>query len=990
MDARTFGGAMQSTRETISRCSCGRARLASQSDSFRPQVCDADAQGDSMRKSLASGVTAAVLAFASAPEVRAADDIDIPFTRFSLPNGLAVVVSEDHKAPVVALSVWYHVGSADEPKGKTGFAHLFEHLMFQGSENHPDEYFRPFELAGATDQNGTTWFDRTNYFETVPTTAFDMALWMESDRMGHLLGAIGQKDLDEQRGVVQNEKRQGENQPYGRVDERITSNAFPANHPYHHDTIGSMKDLDAASLDDVKHWFGAFYGAANVTVVVVGDITPEIAKAKVLEYFGDIPAGPPVARQQPWTAPRTQSARDTMQDQVAQTRIYREWNVPHDGDAEATELDLAAAVLGGGKTSRLYERLVYTDKLADSVEVGVEAFALASQFKLQVDVKKGVDPAKVEAAVADEWTKFLKNGPTADELSRVKVGTRAAFIRGLEKVNGKASILAEGQVYRGDPGAYKIDLALIDAATPASVLAAAKKWIARGDYTLTVTPAAKGADVAADDEMEKSGRPALAGRPDPVLPPKQDTRVSESSIDRKKGVPVVASFPDLTFPALQHGKLKNGIPVVLAERHAIPVVQMQLIADAGYAADQGRKLGTAAFTMTMLDEGTKELDSLEVARRAERLGAEIGTGSSLDSSSVKLNALSSQLDPSLELYADIIRNAAFREGDIARIRSQWLARIAQEKTQPTGLALRTLPPLLYGEGHAYAIPFTGSGTEASIASLTADDLHGYVNDFIRPDNATILVAGDTTLAAIIAKLDAAFGDWRAPASAIPKKNIANVEAPKQPRVYLMDKAGASQSLILAGVVAPSTKTPNDLQIQTMNGAFGGSFTSRLNMNLREDKHWAYGAGSFMSNAIGQRPYILYAPVQTDKTGESVAEMLRETKDLVGTKPLTHEEIDKIKVGDVRSMPGQYQTTSAVLGAMAGITLYGRPDDYVQTLKGRIEAQTDASVQAAAMEVVKPQSLTWVVVGDLKKIEKPIRDLKVGDVKVVDADGKTLR
>jgi predicted Zn-dependent peptidase len=945
-----------------------------------------------MRKHLATGLAAAflTLGFGAGAHAAATDTVDIPFTRFVLPNGLTVVVSEDHKAPVVAVSVWYHVGSADEPKGKTGFAHLFEHLMFQGSENHKDEFFRPFELAGATDQNGTTWFDRTNYFETVPTTALDMALWMESDRMGHLLGAIGQHELDEQRGVVQNEKRQGENQPYGRVDERIAANAFPANHPYHHDTIGSMKDLDAASLADVKQWFGAYYGAANVTVAVVGDITPDVAKAKMLAYFGDIPAGPPVARQQPWTAARTESTRDTMQDHVAQTRITRQWNVPGFGDADESQLELAAAVLGGGKTSRLYERLVYKDKLADNVEVGVESFALASQFKLQVDVKKGVDAAKVEAAVGDEWRKFLKDGPSEDELARVKVGTRAHFIRALEKVNHKATILAEGQVYRGDPAAYKTDLAQAEAATPASVLAAAKKWIARGDYTLTVTPAAKDADFSADDEMEKTGRAEASGRPEATLPRKQDFKTVKSGIDRAKGVPNVATFPDLTFPKLERGKLKNGITVVLAQRHTIPVVQMQLQFDAGYSSDQGRKLGTSAFTMAMLDEGTKELDSLEIARRAERLGAEIGAGSSLDSSSANLNALSSQLEPSLKLYADVVRNAAFRDADIARIRGQWLARIAQEKTQPTGLALRTLPPLLYGAGHAYAIPFTGSGTEASIQSLSADDMRGYVRDFIRPDNATILVAGDTTLDAIVDKLNAVFGDWPSPASQTPKKNITNVAAPRAPRVFLLDKPGALQSMILAGVVAPSTKAANNLQIQTMNGAFGGSFTSRLNMNLREDKHWAYGAFSFLSNAIGQRPFMLYAPVQTDKTAESVAEILRESKDVIGAKPLTREEIDKIKVGDVRSLPGEYQSTGAVLGALSSIKLYDRPDDYVQTLKPRIEAQTDAAVQAAAKEVIQPDALTWIVVGDLKKIEQPVRNLKIGEVKVIDADGKIVR
>ncbi|WP_395680193.1 M16 family metallopeptidase [Dokdonella sp.] len=945
-----------------------------------------------MRKLLAHALAATFLTLGLAGTTRASvgDAVDIPFTRFTLPNGLSVVVSEDHKAPVVAVSVWYHVGSADEPAGKTGFAHLFEHLMFQGSENHKDEFFRPFELAGATDQNGTTWFDRTNYYETVPTTALDMTLWMESDRMGHLLGAIGQKDLDEQRGVVQNEKRQGENQPYGRVDQRVAANAFPANHPYHHDTIGSMKDLDAASLADVKHWFQGYYGAANVTVALVGDITPELAKAKMLEYFGDIPAGPPVARQQPWTAPRTESTRDTMTDHVAQTRIVREWNVPGLADPEEGELELAAAVLGGGKTSRLYERLVYKDKLVDDVSVGVQSFALASMLQLQADVRNGVDPAKVEAAIAEEWAKFLKDGPTDDELARVKVDTRAHFIRTLEKVNSKASILAEGQVYRGDPGAFRDDLARLDAATPASVLAAAKKWISKGDYTLTVTPAAKDDKAEPADEMEKPGRAAIAGRPDAKQPPKQDFTLAKTAVDRSKGVPSVAAFPDLTFPKLQRGKLKNGIPVVLAERHAIPVVQIQLLFDAGYASDQGRKLGTSAFTMAMLDEGTKELDSLEIARRAERLGAVIGASSGLDSSSASLNALNSQLEPSLELFADVVRNAAFRDSDIARIRGQWLARIAQEKTQPTGLALRSLPPLLYGAGHAYAIPFTGSGTEASITSLDAGDMRAYVRDFIRPDNATILVAGDTTLEAIVAKLDTAFGDWKAAATPVPKKNIANVDVPKQVRVFLLDKPGAPQSLILAGVVAPSTKAPNNLEIQTMNGAFGGSFTSRLNMNLREGKHWAYGAGSFLSNAIGQRPFLMYAPVQTDKTAQSVAEILRESQELIGTKPLTHDEIDKIKLGDVRSLPGEYQTTSAVLGALGGITLYGRPDDYVQTLKGRIEAQTDPAVQAAAKEIVRPDALTWIVVGDLAKIEAGVRALKLGEVKVIDSDGKVVR
>ncbi|HJP99240.1 MAG TPA: pitrilysin family protein [Rhodanobacteraceae bacterium] len=921
----------------------------------------------------------------------AGDKIDIPYTRFTLPNGLTVVVSEDHKAPIVAVSVWYHVGSAYEPDGKTGFAHLFEHLMFSGSEDHKGSYFKPFELVGATGMNGTTWLDRTNYFETVPTTALDMALWMESDRMGHLLGAIGQKELDIQRGVVQNEKRQDENQPYGRVYENIQANAFPANHPYHHDTIGSMADLDAASLNTVKQWFRDYYGAANTTLVLVGDITPAQAREKATEYFGDIPAGPRVPRPQAWIAPNTTSTHGTMTDNVAQTRIYREWNTPglDSPGHDRLMLDLAAQVLGGSKTSRLYQRLVYKDKLADDVSVGSMTFELANMTLLQVDVKKGVDPAKVDAAVADEWAKFLKDGPSLDELARAKTTYQASTIRSLEQIggfSGKAVTLAEGQVYRGDPGAWKKDYDITMAATPAEVKAAADRWLSKGDYTLTVVPG----KVEAKDMATEAGRAAIPGRPADQLSPRGDYTVAKSDVDRSRGVPKVTAFPGLTFPKLQHGKLKNGIEVVLAERHSIPAVQVEALFDAGYAADQGRKLGTSSFTMGMLDEGTGDLDSVEIAKRKQRLGAEIATGCDLDTCNAWMSALDANLADSLALYADIIRNPAFRDADVSRLRGQWLASIAQEKTQPTALALRLLPPILYGKGNAYAIPFTGSGTESSIRALTTADMRAFVHDYIRPDNMEILVAGDTTLDAIIPQLEKAFGDWKAPVTPIPAKNLARVDYPATSSVYLVNRPGAQQSVIIAGLVSPSTKASNNLEIGTMNGAFGGTFTSRLNMNLREDKHWAYGAFSFSPGAVGQRPFLMYAPVQTDKTAPSAEEVLREARALVGDKPLTDKEIQKIEDNDIRRMPGQYETTRAVLNAMEGIVKYDRPDDYVQTLKGRIEGQKDAEVNAAAKEVVRPDHLTWVIVGDLSKIEQPVRALNLGEVHVIDAEGNPVK
>lgn len=916
---------------------------------------------------------------------------DIAYSRFTLANGLTVVVHEDHKAPVVAVSIWYHIGSGDEPAGKTGFAHLFEHLMFSGSENRKGTYFQPFEKVGATDMNGTTWFDRTNYFETVPTTALDTALWMESDRMGHLLGAIGQGELDTQRGVVQNEKRQGENRPYGRVDQNILSNLFPANHPYQHDTIGSMEDLDAASLDDVKQWFHDNYGAANTTLVLAGDITVAQARAKAEQYFGDIPAGKPVPRQQPWITALPQQTRGVQHDHVSQPRIYRTWVAPQLGTDDAIQLDLATTVLGGGKTSRLYQRLVYQDKLVDDVSASIQPFALASQLQIQADVKEGVDPAKVEAAIADELKKFLAEGPTADELQRAQVTYRAGFVRGLEKVGGfggKAVILAEGQVYRKDPGAYKQDLQRGQAATVASVKQASNTWFGKGDYLLTVLPAAAGFDPVAEDKAIKP-LPAAPGKPAPTLPAPAKYSVAKSQVDRSAGVPETSQFPDLSFPSLQRGKLKNGIEVILAERHTIPVTQVELLFNAGYAADQGHKLGTASFTAALMNESTRSLDSVEVAQRRQRLGAITGVDCSLDNCSASLNALNDQLQPSLQLFSDIVRNPAFKSEDIERVRGQWLAGIAQEKTQPMGLALRTLPPLLFGTSHAYGIPFTGSGTESAIKGLSATDLSGFHDAWLRPDNVRILVAGDTTLAQIIPQLDAAFGDWQAPSTAIPKKNVADVARQAKPRVFLINRADAPQSLILAGLVAPSTRAPDNLAIGVANGAFGGTFTSRLNMNLRENKRWAYGAQSMLIDAQGQRPFLFYAPVQTDKTAESANEVFKEASAVIGGTPLTADEVEKIKNQRIRALPGSFETTRAVLGAIEGIVQYDRPDDYVQTLKARLEQIDQTAAQAAIKEIVAPEAMTWVIVGDLKQIEAPVRALKLGDVQVLDVDGKVV-
>ena len=933
---------------------------------------------------LALATTIGGFAFAPMPLLAAPTAaVDIAYEQFTLANGLRVIVHTDRKAPIVAVNVWYHVGSKDEPAGRSGFAHLFEHLMFNGSENHPGEYFEPFEMVGATDMNGTTNSDRTNYFQNVPTTALDMALWMESDRMGHLLGAIDQKTLDEQRGVVQNEKRQGENQPYGQVWEKLGKAMYPKGHPYHHSVIGSMADLNAASLDDVKNWFRTWYGPNNAVLVLAGDIDLATAKAKAAQYFGDIPATPTMAQPKIDVARRSASTRELMQDKVPQARIYRLWNAAQTGTTDIDQLQLFAQVLGGSKSSRLDKRLLHEDKLVDSVSAGAYASQLGSNFVITADVKQGVDPAKVEAIIDEELKKLVAQGPTATELSQAKTVLRAGFVRGVERIGGfggKADALAECAIYVGNPGCFRDTLKTLDSTQPADLKAMGSKWLSKGDHTLVVTP---GERIALVEE------PAVT--PAPLALPAVDAQYQTvaSTVDRKVGVPVPTDFPELKFPTLQRATLHNGTKVILAERHDIPVVQFNLLLDGGYKADQGAKLGTSSFAMGMLDEGAGQYDSLGFGNRAEALGANLGAGVSLDGGSAYLSALTDQLDASLDLFADMLRSPRFEQAEIDRIKASWIAGIKQEKARPNTAALRVLPPLLYGEGHAYAIPFTGSGTEASIAALTRADLVAYHRDWVRPENATLVVVGDTTMAQIVPLLENHLGDWKGEGAGKAGVAVTQVARPGAPRVFLIDQPGAVQANIFTGHLMPSTKDANATQLEMANEVIGGSFTARLNMNLREDKHWSYGARTSLSNAIGQRPWLAVAPVQIDKTADSLKEIQREISDYAsGKTPPTAAEIAKIKANEIRSLPGAYETAAAIAGTIVSNVRYDRPDDYVARRNAEIEALTPEQVALAA-KAIDPNALTWVVVGDLKQIEAPVRALKLGVVQVLDADGKPV-
>jgi predicted Zn-dependent peptidase len=922
------------------------------------------------------------------PVAQLVRQIDIPFEQFTLDNGLKVVVHEDRKAPVVAISIWYNVGSKDEPKGKTGFAHLFEHLMFNGSENSPGDYFEPLREIGATDFNGTTWFDRTNYFQTVPRPALERGLFLEADRMGHLLGAITQEKLTNQIGVVQNEKRQGDNEPYGLVEYAQLEALFPEGHPYHHSTIGSMADLDTATLEDVKNWFRSRYGPNNAVLVIAGDVSAAEVRPMVEKHFGGIPRGPvnnPAKADVPTLpAPRA----EVMTDRVANTRLYRNWIVPGMLDDAAVQLDVAAGVLGGLASSRLDNELVRKDQSAVGVRAYILPFHRVSQFEIQVDVKPGTDANLVSTRLDQIVADLIANGPTEDEVQRVVMSDVAGRIRGLEQVGGfggKAVALAEGALYANDPEYYKKQLLAYGRVTPATVRAAMQKWLTRPVYALRVEPGERKAYEEAKGSRggAASQRPRYYRQPEPGEKPlaplpfvalAEDAPGSAPLSYQKLPMPEVGTISNLDFPDIERARLSNGIPVVYARRTAVPVVRVAVEFDAGVAADPANALGTQSLMLSLIEEGTTSRNSVQLAEQQERLGAVIETETSLDRTAVDLAALTPNLGLSLDLLADVVRNPAFEPGEVERLRAQQLAAIDQELTEPNGLGARVLPPVLFGANHPYGRPSSGSGDKEVVARLTRDDLIRFHQTWLRPDNATIFAVGDLPLAELVPMLEARFGDWTPPAAPKGIKNFAATPPAPRPRIVLVNRPQSPQSLILAGAVLPVRGTDDVLTLNAANEVLGGNFLSRINMDLRETKGWSYGSRSNIGMREQLVPYLINAPVQADKTGPAIRALMDQLSGFLGNKGLTDVELTRMINGNTRQLAGQFETSGAVLNALRSNALYHRPDNYWEAIADRYRGLTITTIDQAARKVIDPKKMVWVVVGDAAKVRPQLTGL----------------
>jgi zinc protease len=880
-------------------------------------------------------------------------EIDIPYTKYVLDNGLTLIVHTDDTAPVVHFNIWYHVGSKNEPQGQTGFAHLFEHLMFQGSENFNDDYFQATRQLGATQQNGTTSNDRTNYFQTVPKEALDAILWLESDRMGHFLGAVDQARLDEQRGVVQNEKRQGDNQPYAIARDLIIHATYPNEHPYGHSVIGSMEDLDAATLEQAREWFEKYYGASNAVIALAGDITPEEALAKVERYFGWVPAGEPVAHPKTWIVRNTGEQREVAYDRVSAPRLYKVWSMPNFGSTEGAQLDVFANLLAGDRTARLTRRLVYEEQIATQVSAAAAESEIAGQFQIIVQGQPDADMTRIEAIVDEEVARLIAEGPTESELEKVRADYVSGQVRQLEQINSKASILATSETYFGDPGRWKQLFEIYRSATGPEIQAAAREWLTDGSYALTILPF--------------------------------EYRATGQDVDRSN-MPVPDEVALAEFPPVQRTRLSNGIDVLLVERRQAPVVSIDLVIDTAYGPDfAAEEPGLGGLAVALMDEGTQSRDALELADELIRIGARLGVGGGGQQSTVSVNALKPTLDQALDIFADVTLNPAFRPEDVERVRAQQIAGLRSARLNPASIAGRVMSKIVYGESH----PFGRLETEGSLAAITREDLAAFHARWFAPQNATLIVVGDTTLAEITPKLEAALGGWRNPGAASPIE-IALPQMAGAPVVYLVDRPGSPQSYILAGLPAAPRDPATDAEffITAFNTSFGGNFTSRINMNLREDKGWSYGVNSGVGGGRGPRLFRITAQVQTDKTKESIQELLKELDDALLNRPLTAAEIATSQNNIIMGLASRWQSSAAVAASLDEMITYGLPDAYFDDYASKVQGVTPEQALAAGQSLIPSRNFAWVVVGDRAEVAPGLHELGM-EVRVIDADGNPL-
>jgi zinc protease len=886
----------------------------------------------------------------------------IDFNKFTLANGLDVLLHEDHKLPVVHVNLWYHVGSKNERTGKTGFAHLFEHMMFEGSRNLKGEYVSLMEKAGANifqgGVNGTTDFDRTNYFETVPSGSLELVLWAESDRMAYLLDALTQENLDNQRDVVKNERRQGmDNVPYGRAMEMLFENLFPKGHPYSWHIIGKMEDLDNASRDDVGEFFRTYYTPNNCTLVIAGDFDPNEARRLVETYFGPIAPGPPLARPERYVVALESNRRLVVKDRVPQERLYLTWPTVPFFEADDAALDILSNVLSEGKNSRLYKRMVYDEQVASEVSAFNYSLEIAGLMGVIATARPGVPLAKLESLIHEEISRVAKEGPTEEELDRIKAKREFDFVSGLERIGGfggKADRLAMYNTYLGAPDFIREDYERYQNLGCEDIRSAAESYLLTKHH-LAMSFVPESANIPSVSEPDRTQQPGI--QPSSHFAP-----------------PVVAS-----------DKLDNGLVIRVVERQEIPKLAVGLMVKVGAASDAMGKAGLASMTAEMLDEGTETRSALQIEADLERMGSYLSTGSSREWSLVSLDTLERHLPASMELMADVLLRPTFPPEELERLRKQVLDAILQEKANPNATAGRVVRKVLFGETHPYGWPV--GGDESSVEGLQSGDLKTFYSNNYTPSEACLIMVGDVSPEKAKELAARYFADWKN--AAPPEQRVEPVRLSGK-KAYVVDRAGAAQSEVRLAMLAPPRLTEDYFALQILNNVLGGGFSSRLNLNLRENKGYTYGAFSALRFGKYQSLFLGIAPVESKVTKEAVEELLSEFEALASwSRPVTQKELDDAKATLIRGYAQRFETLAQIAGEIAELDGFGLSMDELGRYTSGIDGVDLSRVQKAAKDYITIKDCALVVVGDAAQIEPGLQSLDFGDVVRLDVDGNPV-
>lgn len=905
------------------------------------------------------------------------DEIVIPYKKFKLDNGLTVVVHEDKSDPVVYTDVTYHVGSAREEIGRSGFAHFFEHMMFQGSDNVADEeHFKTVSEAGGT-LNGTTNSDRTNYFETVPSNQLEIALWLEADRMGWLLDAVTQEKFEIQRSTVKNERGQNyDNRPYGMVGEVSSQALYPHGHPYSWPTIGYLNELDAATLQDLKDFFLRWYGPNNATLTVAGDVSTEEVMAMAVKYFGPIQRGPEVEDMEPQVPVLTEDRYVSHEDKIRFPLLQLNFPTVPNRHKDEAPLDVLSDILGGGKSSIFYQTFDKPQKALQS-SVGHPCSELSGQMSFTVVSFPGANLGVVEKEVRAAISTFEERGVTQEDIDKFKSTFEASTIRGLSSVQGKGSSLASYQTFEDNPNYIAKDLERYRNVTVEDVKRVYNQYI-KGKNCVVLSYVPEGASnlvAAADNYVPTIGMTAES------VMNNYDTlkynKPVDSLLDRSiKPTPGPAPF--VQVPAYWTAEMDNGISAIGTKNDELPLAAIQISVPAGHRNETLENAGVSGLLAQMMNESTENYSAEKISEELEKLGSSVRVSSRGENLTVSISSLTKNLDKTLEIAQEMMFKPAFNEEDFARAKKQTLEGIANTVNQPSQLASNAFSKLLYGEKSIKAVP--QSGTAESVANLTVADVKAYYEKYFSPAVAQMVVVSDLEEKAVLEKL-AFLNSWKGDAYEWAK--LPEVESATPATIYFMDKEGAAQSEIRIGYKSDMVYDPvgEYYRTQIMNFQLGGNFNSRININLREDKGYTYGARSYFSGSSEPGEFIAYAGVKKEATAESVKEFLIEMNNYA-ENGITDEELAFTKSSMTLKEARDYETPSQKAGFLSRILQYNLDSDYVKKQSSILNGTTKEDVLAQAKKYLDTSKMIITVVGDkatvledLKALGYPVVEIK---------------